>query len=291
MSVGHICLVQTPEQRACPFVDHAPSPAGSGESVLWVGHIPQAVCTLILAWQVFPDTPVALAANRDERLDRDSEPPAARDWETPVVAPKDGAAGGTWLGYNRHGLLVTITNRWDGRDIDGARSRGLLVRDALAHESAEAAARFVERELDARAYEGFHLLVADSRAALLVTFDGRPQVRTLDPGVHVVVNVGLDGDYAIPEDRETTSRAQAENADAVRTALQPEPGEDADAWLDRAGSALGDHRYGACIHGDGFGTRSASLVRLGGTVRFDYADGPPCETPYKRVTAAVAPPW
>jgi uncharacterized protein with NRDE domain len=256
---------------------------------LSVDHVQVLVCTLTLAWQVFSEAPVALAANRDELLDRPSEPPQRRNWETPVVAPKDIAAEGTWLGYNEHGLLVTITNRWDGRDIEGARSRGLLVRDALACESAEAACRFIERELDARAYEGFHLLAADSRAALLVEFDGTRRVRTLDPGVHVIVNVGADGEYNIPTDRENDGRQQAANAEAVRGTLRPEPGEDAGAWLTRAGTVLGDHEYGVCIHGEGFGTRSSSLVRLGDQVRFEYADGPPCETSYDRVTASPSP--
>lgn len=242
------------------------------------------MCTITLAWQVFPDAPVALGANRDELLDRPSEPPEQRDWEATVVAPKDTRAAGTWLGYNEHGLLVTITNRWDGREREDARSRGLLVRDALACESAEAAVRFVERELDARTYEGFHLLAADSNAALLVEFDGAKRVRTLGPGVHAVVNVGADGEYDIPAYREDAGRQQAENAEAVRVALRPEPGEDADGWLTRAGEVLGDHEYGLCLHGDGFGTRSSSLVRLGETSRFEYADGPPCRTDYERVT-------
>lgn len=249
------------------------------------------MCTLTLAWQVFPEVPVALAANRDELLDRPSEPPERRNWETGVVAPKDTEAEGTWLGYNEHGLLVTITNRWDGRTVEGSRSRGLLVRDALACESAAAAARFVERELDGREYEGFHLLVADERAALLVEFDGRPRVRTLDPGVHIVVNVGADGEYSIPAGREDAGRQQTASAEAVRRTLRPEPGESGQDWLGRAGCALGDHECGVCIHGDGFGTRSSSLVHLG-TDRtwFEFADGPPCESGYERVRASPSSP-
>lgn len=249
------------------------------------------MCTITLAWQVFENAPVVLGANRDELLDRPSEPPQQRDWEAAVVAPRDAEAGGTWLGYNEHGLLVTITNRWDGREIEGARSRGLLVRDALGYETAEAAVRFVERELDSREYEGFHLLAADSRAALLVEFDGRRRVQPLDPGVHVIVNVGADGEYAIPEYRETAGRRQAENAEGVREALRPEPGEDAEGWLARATAVLRDHEHGVCVHGDGFGTRSSSLVRIGEDgVSFEYADGPPCETEYEPVNASILSP-
>ena len=69
------------------------------------------VCTLVFAWQVFPDAPVVAAANRDELLDRPSEPPSVIEEEPGVVAPRDAEAGGTWIGYNEHGVLVAITNR------------------------------------------------------------------------------------------------------------------------------------------------------------------------------------
>jgi uncharacterized protein with NRDE domain len=177
------------------------------------------VCTLVLAWQAFVDAPVVVAANRDERLDRPSDPPARRDWERPVVAPIDSEAGGTWIGYNDAGVLVAITNRWTGDTGAGERSRGLLVRDALRWGSAEDAIRYVEGELDRRRYDGFNLLAADDAAALLVEYDGQPRVRNLDPGVHVVVNVGTDGRYAVPAERAEAGERQATNADAVRTAL------------------------------------------------------------------------
>jgi len=240
----------------------------------------RSVCTLVLAWQVFPDAPVVVAANRDEAVGRPSEPPARRDWERPVVAPVDAEAGGTWIGFNDAGVLVAITNRWIDADLAGDRSRGLLVRDALRHDSAEAATRFVERAVAGQEYQGFNLAIADSTAALYLEWDGRLGVRNFEPGVHVVVNVGADGQYAIPAAHQYRGEAQARNADALRTALQPDPGESSDHWLDRAASVIADHSYGVCVHGDGFGTQSSSLIRLGEVPRHEYADGPPCETPF-----------
>jgi uncharacterized protein with NRDE domain len=245
------------------------------------------VCTFTFAWGVFEDAPVMVAANRDELLGRGSEPPAVRDWERPTVAPQDAEAGGTWLGYNDAGVLVSVTNRWADADLAAERSRGLLVRDALAHGSAEDAVRHVERELDGVEYDGFNLVALDRAAALLVEWDGQVRVRNFDPGVHVVVNVGADGDYTIPGHRQEPAETQAGNADRLRETLQPRPGETSAAWLDRAGRAVGDHEYGVCIHGDGFGTRSSSLVRLGDERTYRYADGPPCETPFERVGAVV----
>ena len=248
-----------------------------------------SVCTLTLAWQVFEDAPVVVAANRDERLNRESTPPTVRDWETPTVAPQDTEGGGTWLGYNEHGVLVAITNRWVDADLTADRSRGLLVRDALRHESAEDAIRYVERELDERSYDGFNLVAVDDAAAIFIEWDGQRRVRNFDPGVHVVVNVGANGNYVIPSARPDVGERQANNADELRTALQPEPGETADEWLDRAGRAVGDHEFGVCIHGDGFGTCSSSLILLPdeGPATYRYADGPPCETDFEPVDAIL----
>jgi uncharacterized protein with NRDE domain len=252
------------------------------------------VCTLTLAWQTFPDAPVVVAANRDERRDRPSEPPRRTESNPSVVAPRDARAGGTWIGHNDAGLFVGITNRW----IDGAtaeRSRGLLVADALREPDATSAARLVERSVDTHDYDGFNLVVADRTAAFLFEWDGHLRVSQLDPGVHVVVNSGaaLGGGGAVtdafvtPDEPARAERAteQAANARAVRTALTPEPGEGSADWLDRAAAVLADHEFGVCIHEDGYGTRSSSLLRLGDEPTYRFAPGPPCETAYDPVHA------
>ena len=246
------------------------------------------MCTLVFAWQVFLDAPVVAAANRDELVDRPSEPPTVIEEEPRVLAPRDSEAGGTWIGYNEHGVFVAVTNRWTDREVTSDRSRGLLVRDALRQPSAEEAARFVERDVDGREYEGFNLVLADANAAVYVEYDGGARVRNFEPGVHVVVNVGADGDYTIPAERADAGERQAESADRITAALAPEPGESSTDWLDRAAATISDHDYGVCIHRDRFGTRSSSLVtigREGSTYRF--ADGPPCETEYRRVEGHI----
>jgi uncharacterized protein with NRDE domain len=245
------------------------------------------VCTIVLAWQVFEDTPVAFAANRDERLDRPSEPPRARQWGTRVVAPADQRAEGTWLGYNEHGLLAAVTNRWVDADLAAERSRGLLVRDTLSHESAESAARAVERAVREAEYDGFNLLLVDENAAVLLEWDGQLAVRNFEPGVHVVVNVGADGHYRIPARRPDVGERQANNADRLLDHVQVEAGEDAESWLDRAAEAIRDHEFGVCVHGDGYGTRSSSLITLGERRTYRYADGPPCETEYQAVESHI----
>jgi len=256
-----------------------------------VGCVDRNVCTLVFAWQAFPDSPIVVAANRDEALDRPSVPPETVGTDPVILAPRDEEAGGTWIGVSDRDVFVAITNRWIDADRVGDRSRGLLVRDALACESGEAAVRYVEDDLNERTYEPFNLVVADPTGALFVEYDGGLSIRTLDPGVHVVGNTGADGQYVFPAGparlREAAKR-QADNVDRLRAHLQPEPGEAAGAWLDRAATAIRDHEFGVCVHGDGFGTRSSSLLSVGvGGVSYRYADGPPCETDYRLVDAEL----
>ena len=242
------------------------------------------MCTLTLAWQVFEDAAVAVAANRDEVLDRPSTPPAVIESGPRIVAPQDQEAAGTWIGYNEHGVLVGITNRWNDTDLAGERSRGLLVRDALYRESAEAAGRYVEQAVRDHEYAGFNLVVVDRNSALYYEWDGRLGFRQFEPGVHVVVNVGADGRYTVPIDRKSAGEQQAENADRIREVLSVAPGEGLDGWRSRAESVLANHEYGVCIHGEGFGTRSSSIIALGGDVAsYRFADGPPCETQYRDI--------
>ena len=257
------------------------------------------MCTLTIAWQVFDD-PVVVAANRDESLDRPADPPGPFPGEPGVFAPRDLEAGGTWIGYNDDGVFAGITNRWVEVDGDERRSRGQLVLDCLRETSAEAAVRGVEGAVGRDAYAGFELVVADASAAFLCEWDGRLSVTPLSPGVHVVVNVGaalggggrVEDRFFAPERRPALGERQADNARRVRATLTPNPGESAGAWLDRAADVLADHRFGVCVHGEdgdpeappeGFGTRSSSLLRVGGEPYFAFADGPPCETAFRVV--------
>lgn len=247
------------------------------------------MCTLVIVWQGFADAPVVVAANRDEALDRPSEPPTVLEGDPAVVAPRDGEAGGTWLGYNDRGLLVGLSNRWTDVSIDGERSRGLLVKDLLERSSADAAASHVEEAVRAASYEPFNLLVADGSTAMVLEWDGRLGVSELTPGVHVVMNAGWDDRFVAVEGRTELVEGQIESARRLRERLAVEPEEPPDRWLDRAADALADHELGVCVHRDGFGTRSSSLITLydDGTANYVFADGPPCETDYAHVEAQI----
>ncbi|MFB6269881.1 MAG: NRDE family protein [Halobacterium sp.] len=230
------------------------------------------MCTLAFAWQAFDEAPLVVGANRDEAVGRPSSPPAVQGSNPRVLMPRDEEAGGTWLGVNGHRVFVAVTNRYTERaDFGGERSRGLLVTDALAASNADEAIETVEREVADREYAGFNLVVADRRECVLLEWDGVLRTHALDQGTHVVVNRGFDDG--------------TEKSRAVRDALAGH--ETPTDWLAAARDTLRDHDTGACVHRDGFGTRSSSLVTVAadGTVDYEFADGPPCETDYERVDA------
>ncbi|WP_331232861.1 NRDE family protein [Natronorarus salvus] len=225
------------------------------------------MCTLIVAWCVFSD-PVVVAANRDEALDRPASVPHAWGEGSGIFAPRDECVGGTWIGTNDAGLFVAVTNRRVEIEGGGERSRGLLVADALGYESAAEAIDHVVAETDGATYSGFNLLIADAERAALIEWDGTRTLTEIDPGIHVVVN---DGQPGVERKRR-----------GVEKLVEPRNGESTEEWLVRVRSVLVDHDLGTCVHGEEYGTRSSSLVRVDreGNADWRFAPGPPCETEY-----------
>ena len=171
-----------------------PNRIAAGLDVKPVASLAGRVCTLTLAWQVFDDAPIAVAANRDEAVDRESVPPTVYHDEPLVIAPKDAEAGGTWIGYNEFGVFVALTNKWTDTELAGERSRGLLVADVLEARSAADANAIVDAATDADEYSGFYLVVADATDAFCYQWDDTLSQTVFEPGVHVVVNVAVDDD-------------------------------------------------------------------------------------------------
>ncbi len=241
------------------------------------------MCTLIAFHRCVPGAALVVAANRDEFHARPALGPALR--ETPhgaVVAPLDARAGGTWLGLGRTGLFAAVTNRRCEEPDPSRRSRGLLVMEALAAGSAEAAARAVERQ-DGSTYNPFNLFLADRERAFAVTCGTRMRTLPLDPGLHVVGNAPLDGPEVAKVER---LRKRAERAASAAP----------DRLLDELSSVCSGHEGGAepledaCVHAGPYGTRSSTLLRLaeddrGSALR--YADGPPCTTAYGDFTPVL----
>jgi uncharacterized protein with NRDE domain len=238
------------------------------------------MCTLIALHRCVPDLPLVVAANRDEYLDRPSEPPALRAGASgPVVAPRDAREGGTWLGVNRARLFAGITNRPAAVRHSDRRSRGLLLLDALGFDTAVAAAEALER-IPVGAYNPFNLLVADAESAWVATYDEEVKVRPLEAGTHVIGNADPD-DAGVPK----VARLLGEARSAASQPADRVVGSLAEICRRHAGAprALDE----TCIHTPAYGTRSSTLLALGAGGAGDvlhFADGPPCSAPYRDFT-------
>lgn len=130
------------------------------------------MCTV--SWRAARDG-YELWFNRDELHTRAPETPPARSEcdGVAILAPRDGARGGTWLLANDHGVTICLlndyANPWRPRD---PRSRGEVVVACAAAPSASAAERIV-RALSLERFAPFHLLtLAVDAAPLLLRWDG-----------------------------------------------------------------------------------------------------------------------
>lgn len=237
------------------------------------------MCTLILLHRPAPGVRLAVAANRDEYLDRPACGPALDvRGRLPVLAPRDLRAGGTWLGLNGAGVFAALTNRPNPAPDLARRSRGLLVLDALAARSAARAADALAR-LPAGAYNPFNLVVADGERAFVAVYEAGVRVTELAPGAHVVAN-------ADPDDR-SVAKVDRLLGEAERIAEGPP-----ETWLDALAAVCRGHEGGAplgaaCVHHGPYGTRSSTLLRVDhgrGRGELRFSDGPPCRTAYRNLS-------
>ncbi len=147
------------------------------------------MCLLAFHWQPDSDLPLQVWANRDEFLARPAAP--TQHWlEAPqLLAGRDLAAGGTWMGVTLTGRFAALTNFRDPTKAAGLRSRGELVAQFLnSDEPALIAAERIAAQ--AEDYAGFNLLLCDGQQLLCV--DDRGQMHVVSPGWHGLSNARLD---------------------------------------------------------------------------------------------------
>lgn len=149
------------------------------------------MCLILFAYRVHPDYPLIVAANRDEYMDRPTDP--ARFWKDhpDVLAGRDRVKGGTWMGITRRGRFAALTNFRDPfASVKDKKSRGLLVRDYLTTEISPR--KYLDALSDQRtSYPGFNLLIGSPRE--LWYYSNRSNTtRSVQPGIHGLSNALLD---------------------------------------------------------------------------------------------------
>lgn len=227
------------------------------------------MCTAIVGYAPGAPVPLLLAGVRDEAFDRAWLPPA-RHWpDRPgLLGGRDELAGGTWLALDPAAPRVACVLNGSGPAAPAAvrRSRG-----ELPLRVAELGA--LDGELTR--FDPFHLVGAEPSGVRLWSWDGvRRTVRTLEPGLHVVVNGGLAAEGVSGDDH--MSRV------AHFRPLFAAAGQDRTSWLrllDGDGLDPSDDRALIVRRdlGDGriWGTTSISLVAFGPDgVTYDFTGAP-----------------
>ena len=246
------------------------------------------MCTVVILRQPGRPWPVILGANRDEMLNRPWAPPA-RHWEDrpDVVAGQDKLASGSWMGLNDTGVVACILNRFGTLGpVDGKRSRGELVLEALDHPDAAAAAEALS-EINPEAYRPFNMVIADNRDAWWVKLaDDKVRILPIATGI-TMFTAGDRNDPADPRIKTYLPRFQS--------AAVPDPDKnDWTAWRKLLGTTGGEGERAMSFRlPNGFGTSSSSLLALPSTARafgaektrpiWLFAGGPPESAPFAAV--------
>jgi hypothetical protein len=233
------------------------------------------VCTVLVRFDPTAVWPVLLAAVRDEFVERPWDPPGPH-W--PQLSPtltggRDRTAGGTWLAVRRSPPAVAAV--LNGRPLPAATrprpSRGRLPLAALAEGTPDSD--------ELRAYDAFHLIVAAPDAVTMWSWDGdEVRRRSLTPGDHIAVNLGLDtvDDPLVPHFAPLLAATPSPPLDSHVDTVTAWAG-----WVDllRGDGLPGDDPRALLVRqeheGRSYGSTSASLVAVGREgVRMDFTATP-----------------
>ena len=154
------------------------------------------MCILAIQYNLVPDSPILVAANREEYYDRLAVSPSIQSGKPRILCGIDQQAGGTWLGVNQNGMFVAASNRAKTIPSVAPRSRGVLCRDLMRCGSARQAVDQAMDELSTEKYDGVNYIIADGESAWVVHGGDELNAVELEEGLSVIAN----GDVNEPRD-------------------------------------------------------------------------------------------
>lgn len=227
------------------------------------------MCLLAIQYRLVPESPILVAANREEFFQRKATPPTIQSGKPRILCPHDQRTGGTWIGANQHGMFVGICQRHSDRPLGGEASRSLLCKEALRATTARRALDRVLEELTKFSYEAFNLVIADRDHGWVIHHDTTDEIVAMEPGLNIIGSKNLND----PRD---------ERAQMARRLLTLQNLNSAVKFLAVASRVFArapspDGRPSMVMRGNDYGTVSSTLLALGAKPRdaiFQYADGP-----------------
>lgn len=233
------------------------------------------MCLLAVQYRLVPESPILVAANREEYVDRPSLVPSIQSGKPRVLCGIDKKAGGTWLGVNQNGLFVGLCNRATVEPLFGQRSRGLLALDLLRCTSADRAIEKFESETENHRFEGCNLIVADAENGYVITLDQQQSICPLEEGLNIIGARGLND----PDDE----RVQMARRLLTLQTLDSPVKFLAVASKVFARSPVGPGRPSMVVRQPDYATVSSTLIALGVKPRdaiYQFSNGAPDQTKY-----------
>ena len=240
------------------------------------------MCILAIQYKAARDSPILVAQNREEFLDRPSQAPRIQPGRPRVICGIDKKAGGTWMGVNQFGTVAAVANAPKISVPLEPRSRGLLCRELLHFEAASKAVEYAVKELSTDRYAGGHFLCADAKFAAVVSGGDTVEVVELSPGLHMLSSTGVD-------------QYTDERQEFVRRLLTLQRLDSAVAFLAVASRTFSrkpddEGRRGIVVSAPDYGTVSSTLLSLSKKTHnavYHYASGSPADHTYDDLSALL----
>jgi uncharacterized protein with NRDE domain len=226
------------------------------------------MCLILFSIDRHPAHRLLLLANRDEYFNRPARP--AQYWpEYPeILAGRDETGGGTWLGLNRRGRFIALTNYRDPvRQRHPAPSRGLLLLEFLRGDVQVTEFLTLLQNKD-DAYNGFNLLLSDDLCTFFHYSNIRKETTRLQPGIHGLSNHLLNTPWPKVENGKKRLKEHLLKPVVRESRLFALLGDRKQA----AGGSLPDTGIGLelekrlspiFIRSDGYGTRCSTILSVG----------------------------
>lgn len=149
------------------------------------------MCIIAFQYQDHPKYKLIVAANRDEFYQRPTAPAHFWQEEPHILAGRDLQQGGTWLGVNKTGRFVAITNYRDPKLAEyGEYSRGNIATDFL--KSTRTSQEFIEELTNNKdKYGPFNIIAFDGQSFLHYN-NYLNETTVVEAGVHCLCNATLD---------------------------------------------------------------------------------------------------
>jgi len=234
------------------------------------------MCILAIQYQPGGNSPILVAANREEHHERPSQTPSIQSGKPRILAGLDQQAGGTWLGVNQHGLFVGACNRPKMMPAVNPRSRGLLCRDLLRANSAREAVDMAMDELSGGNYNGVNYVIADYETGWAVHGGDEVNAAELTVGLNIIANGDLND-------------ARHERVALCRRLLTLQTLDSPVKFLAVASKVFARSpsppgRPSMVVRASDWGTVSSTLIALGKKPRdaiYQFADGAPDDAKYE----------